>query len=185
MHCRVCWMPGTPEPTRRLFFALWPDAVVRASLAGVSGKRLRRVKRVPPANLHLTLVFVGPVTPPVQHCLEAEAGRIISPAFDLTVDHAGHWPRPRISWIGPTRIPAGLWTLVTGLRQAMTACGLEPETRPYQPHVTLARKTQPTAVAGEFEPIHWSIRQFSLVESVTAPDGVRYLPPRSWVLEGQ
>jgi len=178
-------MPQTPEPTRRLFFALWPDAAVREALATVSGQQLRRVKRVPPANLHLTLVFVGPVTEPVQQCLEAGAGRIVAPPFDLQVDHAGHWPRPRISWIGPTRIPAGLWTLVTALREAQAACGLEPEIHPYQPHVTLARKTPSASVVGEFGPIHWSIRQFSLVESVTDPAGVRYLPLRGWALEGQ
>jgi hypothetical protein len=29
------------EPTRRLFFALWPDAAVRESLVVVSKKQLR------------------------------------------------------------------------------------------------------------------------------------------------
>jgi len=178
-------MPGTPEPARRLFFALWPDAAVRESLAFVSRKRLHRVKRVPPANLHLTLAFPGSVTEPVQHCLETGADRVVVPPFELQIDAAGHWPRPRITWIGPTRIPAGLWSLVTALREVMQACGMVPETRPYQPHITLARKTNPGTVAGEFEPIRWSIRHFSLVESVTDPAGAKYRPLRRWELEGQ
>jgi 2'-5' RNA ligase len=173
-----------PESTRRLFFALWPDAVVRESLAAISKQRLRKAKRVPPANLHLTLAFPGSVTRPVQLCLETGAGRIVAPPFELLVDHAGHWPRPRISWIGPTRIPAGLWSLVTALRQVLEECGLNPESRPYQPHITLARKANPGTVAGEFEPIPWSIRNFSLVESVTDPAGAKYLPLRCWELEG-
>lgn len=177
-------MPGTPEPTRRLFFALWPDAAVRQSLATVSKQHLHRVKRVPPANLHLTLAFPGSATQPVQQCLEAGAGRMVAPPFDLLIDHAGYWPRPRITWIGPTRIPAGLWSLVTALRQVLEACGLVPESRPFQPHITLARKTNSGTGAVEFEPIHWSIGNFCLVESVTDPAGAKYFPLRFWKLEG-
>ncbi|MFV1973474.1 MAG: RNA 2',3'-cyclic phosphodiesterase [Thiohalobacterales bacterium] len=177
-------MPQAPEPKRRLFFALWPDAAVRESLASVSKKHLRRVKRVSPDNLHLTLAFPGSVTQAVQQCLETGAGGVVAPAFELLIDRAGHWPRPRISWIGPTRIPPGLWSLVTALRQVLGTCGLEPEARAYQPHITLARKTNPGAVAGEFTPIHWSIRNFCLVESVTDPAGAKYFPLRSWELEG-
>ena len=173
-----------PEPTRRLFFALWPDAAVRQSLEAVSGKRLRKVKRIPPANLHLTLAFPGVVTRPVQECLETGAGRIVAQPFELLVDRAGYWPGPRIMWIGPTRIPAGLWALVTAVRQVLAECGLDPESRPYQPHITLARKANPGVVADEFEPISWSIRRFSLVESVTDPAGAKYLPLRCWELEG-
>jgi len=177
-------MPDRPEKTRRLFFALWPDAAVRASLAAVSAKRLRRVRRVPPENLHLTLAFPGSVTPAVQACLEAEAGRIDTPAFALCIDRAGYWPGPRISWVGPARVPDGLWDLVTALRSALEACGLESEKRPFQPHVTLARKGNPAAVPGAFAPISWSIGNFSLVESVTDPAGAKYFPLRSWTLEG-
>lgn len=173
-----------PEPTRRLFFALWPDAAVRESLVAVSKKQLRKVKRVPPDNLHLTLAFPGSVTQPVQQCLEAGAGRIVAPPFELLVDRAGHWPRPRIAWIGPTHIPAGLWSLVTALREVLAECGLVPESRPYQPHITLARKANPGTMAGAFEPIHWSIGNFCLVESVTDPAGAKYLPLRFWELEG-
>lgn len=177
-------MPPVPEPRRRLFFALWPDAAVRAALVAVSKQHLRRVKRVPPDNLHLTLAFPGSVTEAVHQCLEAGAGRIVAPPFELQIDRAGHWPRPRISWIAPTRIPPGLWSLAGELRQLLEDCGLEPEARAYQPHITMARKTRPGTVAGEFEPIHWSIRNFCLVESVTDPAGAKYLPLRFWELEG-
>lgn len=177
-------MPARPEPTRRLFFALWPDETVRQSLEAVAAKRLRKAKRVPADKLHITLAFPGSVTQAVQQCLEAGAGRIVAPPFDLLVDHAGYWPRPRIVWIGPTRIPEGLWALVTALRQVLEECGLVPESRPYQPHITLARKVNSGSVAGEFEPVPWSIRNFSLVESVTDPAGAKYLPLRFWELEG-
>jgi 2'-5' RNA ligase len=177
-------MPATPEPTHRLFFALWPDETVRQSLAAAAGKCLRRTKRVPADKLHITLAFPGVVTETVQQCLEAGADRIVSRPFELQVDRVGYWPRPRIVWLGPTRIPEGLWSLVAALRGVLEECGLVPETRPYLPHITLARKANPGAVAGDFEPIPWSIRNFCLVESVTDPAGAKYLPLRSWELEG-
>ena len=173
------------EATQRLFFALWPDAAVRTAL-DETGKSLlgKRIKRVPAANLHLTLAFAGPVTASVRQCLESAAATIQVAPFELSIDHCGHWPRPRIAWIGPTHVPPGLWSLVGGLRTAFESCGLQVETRPYQPHVTLARKISKLANESPITPVAWSIRSFSLVESVTHPRGVRYQRLVSWTLEG-
>ena len=62
---KACWMSSArPEaPRQRLFFALWPDDAVRARLDQAGEELLgKRVKRVPAANLHLTLAFAGAVT---------------------------------------------------------------------------------------------------------------------------
>jgi 2'-5' RNA ligase len=178
------------EPKQRLFFALWPDDGVRSALAQTATDLLgKRIKRVPAANLHVTLAFAGAVPIPVRECLEAAAGHIRCPAIDLCIDHVGHWPRPRIFWIGPTHIPPALWSLAGQLRSALGDCGLQTETRPYQPHITLARKiSKATSIqhgSTQIDPVHWSIRSFSLVESVTAPRGVSYRRLLSWTLEGQ
>jgi 2'-5' RNA ligase len=175
----------TTEPRQRLFFALWPDDAVRTAL-DEAGKSLlgKRVKRVPAANLHLTLAFAGSVTASVRHCLEAAAAGIQVAPFELCFDHCGHWPRPRIAWIGPTQVPPALWSLVGGLRTVFESCGLHVETRPYQPHVTLARKVGSLANDTTITAVPWSIRSFSLVESVTDPRGVRYQRLVSWTLEG-
>jgi 2'-5' RNA ligase len=176
---------GTTEPRQRLFFALWPDDTVRASL-DEAGKSLlgKRVKRVPAANLHLTLAFAGSVTAGVRRCLESAAGAIQLAPFELTISHSGCWHRPRIAWIGPAHVPPGLWSLTGSLRSAFESCGLQVETRPYQPHVTLARKISWLANDTPITPLPWSIRSFSLVESVTDPRGVRYQRLVSWTLEG-
>jgi 2'-5' RNA ligase len=176
-------MPATCEPTRRLFFALWPDAAVRDALVAVAARPLRRVKRVRPANLHMTLAFPGAVTRAVQDCLEAEAGAIAVPPFELCIDTAGYWPRPRIAWLGPAHAPAEIWALSGALRTALERCGLVPEARPFLPHITLARKVNPGTTIGAFEPVHWPVGHFALVESVTDPAGAVYRPLRSWPLE--
>ena len=178
-------MPPAPEPTRRLFFALWPDAMVRQAIDGFSRRRIRKLaRRVPEDKLHITLAFAGAVTAPVQSCLEEVAGRIVAPPFELGIDRAGYWQGPRIIWIGPSQVPAALWGLVGALRQAFEACGLEPEQRAYRPHITLARKAGRGLEGERFEPIPWSIRDFSLIESVTGPAGTGYRPLRRWALEG-
>jgi len=175
----------TAEPRQRLFFALWPDAAVRQALAKTAQQLLgRRVKQVPAENLHITLAFAGPVTAAVRDCLVAAAGGIHAAPFELLIDHVGHWPRPRILWAGPSHTPAGLWSLVEALNLAFDGCGLQRETRPFQAHVTLARKVgrapPPVAVAA----VPWSIGDFSLVESVTDARGACYRRLATWKLEG-
>ena len=176
---------NSTEPTQRLFFALWPDDPVR-SMLDQAGKELlgKRIKRVPSVNLHITLAFAGSVTAPVRHCLETAAGAIRAPAFDLTINHVGHWPGPRIMWVAPRQVPAGLWSLVEALRATFDECGLQRETRAYQPHITLARKISKACSTTGMDPVPWSIRHFSLVESVTDPQGARYQVLKTWMLEG-
>ena len=178
--------PDPPEPRQRLFFALWPNAAVRAALAQSAQVLLgKRVKRVPEANLHITLAFAGPVTAAVRQCLEQQAAAIRCTPFELTLERVGHWARPRILWAGPGHMPPELWTLVGGLNSAFEACGLARETRPYQAHITLARKISRPPATTAIAPIHWSIGDFCLVESVSGPQGASYRVLASWKLEGE
>jgi 2'-5' RNA ligase len=171
-------------PRQRLFFALWPDDAVRARLNQAGEDLLgKRVKRVPAANLHLTLAFAGAVTAPVRQCLQAAAGDIRCPAFELSIEHVGYWSRPRIYWAGPVHTPPPLWSLAGLLQTALGECGLQTETRPYQPHITLARKIQRVPDITRFAPIGWSIRHFSLLESVTGPRAASYQILGCWKLE--
>ncbi|MDH3560041.1 MAG: RNA 2',3'-cyclic phosphodiesterase [Gammaproteobacteria bacterium] len=179
----MCSEPA--EPTQRLFFALWPDAGVRAALAGFAQANIRKqARRVSEANLHITLAFPGSVTAGVRQCLEAAAAGIQARPFELAIDRVGHWPRPRILWAGSSHTPAEVWSLVKALRMALQMCGLQPESRPWQAHVTLARKAGRALPVTEIDPIHWSISDFCLVESVTDPSGPVYRIIRRWPLEG-
>lgn len=174
------------EPVRRLFFALWPDAQTRAALEqaalALAGKRIRRI---PAYNLHLTLAFAGAVNAGLQSCLEAQAAALQLPGFELCIDTCGHYARPRIEWFAPSRTPAGLWDLATALRAVLAACGLEPEARMFQAHITIARRIPRPLPIRPFEPVSWSVGAFSLVESVSTDKGVQYVPLRSWTLEGR
>jgi RNA 2',3'-cyclic 3'-phosphodiesterase len=179
----MCSAPA--EPTRRLFFALWPDDEVRAALASLAREQIhKQARRVVADNLHITLAFPGNVTARVQACLEAAAGQLSGASFELSIDRLGYWSGPRIIWAAPSQTPPELWSLAAALREILAACGLEPENRPYQAHITLARKASQALDVTRTAPVPWSIRQFCLVESVSEPAGVRYRVLRIWPLEG-
>ncbi len=68
------------------------------------------------ANLHLTLAFLGDVSEQKAQVLQTLAGRIRQPTFSLTLNDAGHWPRPGVVWLGCRRAPRGLLQLAELLR---------------------------------------------------------------------
>ena len=171
------------EARQRLFFALWPDDAVRSALARSMRDLLgKRIRLVPEANLHITLAFVGPASAQLRDCLAEAAAGIRGAPFELTLDHVGHWPRPRILWLGPTHTPPALWSLVEGVNRTFDACGLARERRPWQAHMTLARRISRPPPRTGFEPVAWSIGDFCLVESVSDAQGARYRRLLSWPL---
>jgi 2'-5' RNA ligase len=72
----------------RLFFALWPDEALRLHLqeAATTIPTEAGGRRVPGANLHLTLHFIGNVYFEQMDCLQAAARTVDASAFDLTID---------------------------------------------------------------------------------------------------
>ena len=180
-------MSGSDSPprTQRLFFALWPDDATRQLLAKVARKYVRgRGRLVAAANIHLTLIFLGPVDRDCAACIERVADGIRAAPISLVLECLGHWPKPRIAWSGSACTPVALASLVAALGNGLADCGFASESRPYQAHVTLARK-----VGGRFEsrthkPIVWEAREFCLVRSLTHRDGVVYQPLKRWALTG-
>jgi len=170
---------------QRLFFGLWPDPAARERLA-----RLAAQYRPPggrphhPDDLHITLVFLGPMEAGRQPCIYRVADAIRAPAFSVRFDTLGHWPRPRILWCGPSETPEPLQTLVSDLQQGLKACGFEPERRRYQPHVTLHRKVRQVKTHRLEQSIDWQAREFVLAASEGgAPGEPRYRILHRWPLQ--
>lgn len=169
---------------QRLFFALWPAPAQNAALSALLARLPAGLGRpVSPANLHITLVFLGAVSAGQRQALETAADRISAPPCLLTLDRFGYWRKPQIVWAGGGRTPPPLLALVGQLQCAAQACGLKVDSRPYQAHLTLCRKVRrPPRALPEFEPLPWPVTAFSLVESCTRPAGVRYELRRTWAL---
>lgn len=168
--------PITDEKGQRLFFALWPDEAVRLELVRISRKLAvpPGAKRVPPDNLHLTLAFIGTQGAEVQACLEQQAEMIRLPPFSLTFDQLGFFAKPQVVWLGDNNPPESLLQLAQALKQAQLRCGLEPEARPFQTHLTLLRKVRHAPEPFQPDPVAWPVNEFVLVASETLPEGAKY-----------
>lgn len=171
--------------TQRLFFALWPEEVLQRQLATAAAALLPQTigRRVRPENLHCTLVFLGNVDAGQRLCVEAAATALAPTAsFTLTFDRFGYFRGPQVAWLGCSRTPPALLDLVAQLGHGCAACGFPPEQRPYEVHLTVARKLRRDPGRAPFMPIEWRVGRFALVESVSTDEGVRYQPLRFWEL---
>ena len=174
----------TATARQRLFFALWPGDDVGRALARLAREHLPPGggRLIAAANIHLTLAFLGPVDAGMRTCAERAARSVSAPAFELEFQHIGYWPRPRVLWSAPARTPEALGGLVSMLREALAACGHEPEARAFRAHVTLARKLRGPVNAFDHAPVCWPVSEFHLVESQTLAQGARYRSLASWPL---
>ena len=134
-----------------------------------------------PEDIHLTLVFLGAISAEQRRCAEAAAGRVLAPAFELSLDRVGSFPRARVVWCGTDRAPAPLDQLVKSLRVELRDCGVPLDSRPYAPHATLARNVPPLAARPLDRPIHWPVEAFVLAHGQEGPPP-RYRILRRWPL---
>ncbi len=171
--------------SRRLFFALEPPAEVRDAIERVKQgfAELNQGRAVPEENLHLTLQFLGGMEDSALEGLTEVAQSLQTAPFSLQLDNFGHWERPRALWMGPQITPVPLLALQAGLETALKRqCGVELESRPYRPHVTLMRKVKEVEGLPHVAPILWEVEHFSLMESVSTDQGVEYHPLGRWNL---
>jgi 2'-5' RNA ligase len=172
------------KQTKRLFFALWPDASLQAQIDAVSRncRHSLRGRYLPRENLHLTLVFLGAADSGKEICVRRVAEGIDSDGFTLMLDRLGCFPRSGILWLGASVIPDALTVLVGGLNQKLHECGHCPEQRAYHAHVSLARNVSRIPVLPQVTPLEWPVRGFHLVESQTPASGAVYQILASWDL---
>lgn len=172
--------PSSTEAPRRLFLALWPEEAERRQLADLAANVAGR-RRIPDANLHLTLVFLGATDATRLAAYEAALAGLPVPTLELILDRYGYWPRPRILWLGSSHTPPELYELVAELNRRLRGCGFTPERRAFQAHITLARKFPgPAPDRSPAVPVCWRIGEVALVESLPGETGSQYQVLRRW-----
>jgi 2'-5' RNA ligase len=164
--------------TQRLFFALWPDNRQRDRLRDVINSVAKTVegKAVDRRNWHITLAFIGAFPENrIPYLLERAADIQVEP-FRLNFDRLEYWPRPKVASLCAATVPPELQALVDSLNAVMLDLGLEPEDRVYRPHITVVRNARPFATErlAQRSVFEWS--SFELVQSVSVPGGVHYVP---------
>jgi 2'-5' RNA ligase len=154
-----------PAPPARLFLAFRPDPAMQRAL--VEWRRgwtwPRRAAIVPAERLHATLHFIGDV--PVARLEEVARGLAVPvEPFDLDAGLGELWPRGLAVW-RPERIPDPLLALHARLAEALRRLELPVESRPYRPHLTLARNAfgarPPARAPGSL----WRAERYALVKS--------------------
>jgi len=170
-----------PRDSRRVFFALWPDADTRARLARATKDAVRHSGGRPIAKdrFHVTVAFLGNLSPAGLEIASAVPPIRVG-AFALVLDTIGAFAASRTLWLGAHSVPPALVELERRLWDALSAKGFIREERIYRPHVTLARRARP--VDAEITPVDWPVGELALVESLPAGRNVHYEPLRSWPL---
>ena len=141
--------PRASSDTRmRAFVAIeLSDDAKRALAALIQSLRSRRIdglRLVRPEGIHLTLKFLGNIdasrVPRIAAALAAASAR--HAPFRLTLTAPGFFPnadRARVLWIGVGGDMRPLIDLQREVDGTLAALGFAAETRPFNPHLTIAR----------------------------------------------
>jgi len=167
----VAISPGTQHEISRIEAAL--------------SERVEVKRWQPVVNMHITLHFFGEVAeesvPDLAERL-SDASHVITP-FQLQLGSLGAFPKrgqPRVLWLGVEDLTQSLHALERTMRAAIEDLGLLQETRPYSPHITLARDPKGFARVSELvdvaevDPATWRVDHAALYRSVLTPQGAQY-----------
>jgi 2'-5' RNA ligase len=113
-------------------------------------KRDVRISWVQPAKIHLTIKFLGDMDEQVIDLMSVAVEQAIGSqaAVNLPLERLGAFPRPqspRVLWVGPSEnweqgVERKRVTEIHGaIEQACEGLGFLRETKPFSPHLTLAR----------------------------------------------
>lgn len=174
----------TPPQTVRLFFALWPDAVMRSALDQL-GKQMYTLcggRRTGAELIHITLVFLGEVAATRVVELQTLAAQLQCDAFDCELSQSGWWRQNHIAWVAPEVVPQAMLVLISELLHQLKMAGFEVDTRTYLPHVTLLRKAACSRPLIRIPSLHWVARDFVLVQSTVTEHGPAYEIIGRWSL---
>ncbi|HEX8730605.1 MAG TPA: RNA 2',3'-cyclic phosphodiesterase [Ktedonobacterales bacterium] len=177
----------------RVFIALDLSDAAREAL----DRDLRRLARAlpaarlsDPASLHLTLAFLGEVDDATLAAVIAATGEVTraTAPFELALAKLGVFgPReaPRVIWAGVGGDLPPLRALQRRLTDALEPLGFPHETRPFSPHLTLARLKQPLTLGGTRRlaallaarppaPTRWQVAEAHVMRSDLAATVARY-----------
>ena len=178
----------------RLFVAIPLTPVLRENITQAQAAlRLqiaeRTVKWVAPANVHLTLQFLGEVAPEYQSEIAAalRAACVETAPFALRTGAIGCFPnarRPRVIYLALNGDLDELNSLQSRIASALAPFSAHLDNKPFTPHLTLARvktlnKRTLQTIGRAVENVKpnqadWPMQQVELVHSHLTPQGPIY-----------
>jgi RNA 2',3'-cyclic 3'-phosphodiesterase len=128
-------------PTKRLFVGLELPSNCKMVLLALD-PHLTGLRWLPEEQLHLTLSFLGNVEVYAEDRLREALQEVRVPAFFLPVSGVGVFDShgcPSVLWAGVGKGHPHLFALHRHIQHAVLHAGLEPDLKPFRPHVTVAR----------------------------------------------
>src|SRR5688572_23658322 len=123
----------------RLFIGIDLPAACKESLAQAD-PHLPGLRWLRPEQMHLTLSFLGDVPQSQWDDLQANLRAVHVPPFILPLQGAGSFNargRPSVVWVGVGTGHPHLFALHRHIQDAVLKAGLEPDLKPFHPHVTV------------------------------------------------
>ena len=182
---------AVPQPTDRLFFALYPDvgAAARTERLAQHLRAKHRLQGDPLAveHFHVTLHFLGEYVGRPQHIVTAAsdaAAAVVMPPFQIAFDRALSFSRPHnlpFVLCGSDGVGA-LMAFHQALGKAVKKAGLgRLVKRGYTPHMTLLYDDR-CVPEQPVETIAWIAHEFVLADSLIGQN--RHVPLARWQLRG-
>jgi len=168
---------------KRLFVGLEVPLATREMLAALD-PGIRGVRWVAVEQIHLTMSFLGATNAGEEERLRAALAEVRVAPFFLPVEGVGAFggERPTVVWAGVGKGHPHLFALHKRIQDEVLQTGLEPDLRPFHPHVTLGRAKNVARQAlkpfllkfeaAEFDFIQ--ITGFTLFSSVLSQEGAMY-----------
>ena len=136
---------GMPDSIRSfLAFDIENDNVLNGLTA--TQKRLVQtgadVKPVEPQNIHITIRFLGNITPSTVEKIHEEMKQIQFTPFNVQIKGVGAFPNPnypRVVWAGITEGANQLKNVFSQLEPRLRGLGFTPDHKGFSPHLTIAR----------------------------------------------
>ena len=128
-------------PSKRLFLGVELPASCKTTLQSLD-PHITGLRWLPEEQFHLTLSFLGNVDAPAEGQLREALQKVRVPSFLLPVYGVGVFNargQPSIVWAGVGKGHPHLFTLHRRIQDAVLQAGLEPDLKPFHPHITIGR----------------------------------------------
>jgi 2'-5' RNA ligase len=169
---------------KRLFIGLELPLSCKSSISEID-PGIRGLRWLPPEQNHLTLSFLGNVSPGEEGTLVEHLQHVRVPRFFLPLQGVGSFNargRPSVVWVGVGKGHPHLFALHQHIQSAVLRSGFEPDLKPFHPHVTVARARDVSAQALQpFLRTHrevdfglFEVTEFLLYSSILHPEGATH-----------
>lgn len=168
---------------KRLFIGLELPGSTRKTLLALDPK-IKGLRWLPAAQIHLTMSFLGNVDSESEERLRKMLAMVRVPPFFLPVLGVGTFggDRPSVVWAGVGKGHPHLFALHQRIQDAVLHAGLEPDLKPFHPHITIGRAKNVSRPAllpflrrhAETEFDLWKVSGFALFSSRLSEEGATH-----------